>query len=125
MKKTNSFRALLGFLASDSGYSKWYQTIIWWETYRILYNLLMVVIGIGSIAIASIQVPFLYLLIAAGLNFGYTFLAILELLYKKDMLEEGNLKSLRKKHFISYFALSSIVVISFSVLLLSITRAAQ
>lgn len=58
----------------------WYQVILWWELRRIPYNLIMAGVGLLSMAVMAVNIPFVYVLMAVGLNVLYTGGWLLELL---------------------------------------------
>lgn len=93
--------------------NKWYKVLLVWELYRIPYNLLMIVFGLIGIAIASINVPLLYLLAGAAFNFFYTFLSSIDLYIQiKSKLDRS------WKIFGIYLGISAFIVIAVPAILL-------
>lgn len=98
------------FICSNAGFKKWYHTIIWWEMFRILYNGIMLFVGLVSSSIAAINIPIIYVLIALILNIFYCFLWITELYDKKELLQEKKIRKFRKKAFAIYLIFSILCV---------------
>lgn len=96
------------YIYSNDKFEKWYHTIIWWEIYRILYNGIMLIVGLISIAIASINIPLIYVLKALTLNLFYCLLWVTEISDKKELLKENKIKAFRTKAFGIYLILSII-----------------
>ena len=89
----------------------WYGTIIWWELIRILYNIIMAIIGFLSFYIAFFTVPIFYIFIDIILNLLFTIGWISELLdHRNSSRQERN--TFRKKFLIWYFVASVIVVLA-------------
>jgi|GEM_PF-2224116 len=107
---------LLDFIKSNQHFEKWYQKLLWWEVMRIPYNLIMLLLGIGSLAIAAVSIPALYFLIGLGLNFIYTFFGITEI-FNKELSTSQELKSHRKRNFFGYIIFSAVNVYSFPILI--------
>lgn len=106
------------YLFSNCNFERRYQTVLWWEIYRIFYNGLMLIIGIVSIAVAAINIPILYILMAFALNLVYCLLWIIELSDKKELIKKNKIKSFRIKSFVIYLIVSIICVSIIPILIL-------
>ena len=67
------------FLRVDPNRRKWFHLVLWWESRRLWYNLLMIVFGLLSFMISFITIPAYYILIGLSLNLYYTLGWILEI----------------------------------------------
>jgi hypothetical protein len=93
-------------------------TILWWEKRRLLYNDVMILVGIVSLCICAITIPIFYILIGLGLNVLYTLSWIIEIAIIRQMKSERASQIYAPAFFSSYLILSAISVVAFSFSLL-------
>lgn len=96
---------------------KWYEVILWWEIRRILYNLLMCLLGFASFFIGYVNIPLVYLVIGFGMNVVYTLGWVIELILKPYMSEQLKI-SFPKKAFIVYVIISTCFIFGIATYLL-------
>lgn len=97
---------------------KWYEIIIWWETRRILYNFVMLIVGFLSLYIGYVSIPLVYLVTGIGLNVLYTFGWIFELLLIQRQ-KDFDIKAKYPKHsFVLLLVFSTITVLGMSIALM-------
>ncbi len=97
---------------------RWYEIIIWWETRRIPYNVVMYFVGYLSFYICFVTIPLVYLVIGITLNIFYTFGWIIELLFINRGQNENRKLKYSKFTFVFYLISSSLFVLGIAVLLL-------
>jgi hypothetical protein len=90
---------------------RWYEVIWWWETRRIIYNVIMCSIGFASFYIGFVTIPLLYLVVGAALNVIYTLGWVTELVLIKKITNESIRLSYPTTAFIGYLALSAFFVL--------------
>ncbi len=66
-------------MTTATTHRKWYHVILFWELARILYNGLMIFVGIGSFRIGYVNIPLVYEIIGLLLNCFFTLSWIIEL----------------------------------------------
>jgi len=95
----------------------WYEIILWWESRRIPYNIVMYFIGLGSFYVGYVTITFVFLFIGFCLNVGYAFCWLIELTLLKRSNDMAKLRYPRIA-FISYLAFSTMLVFGFAIFLL-------
>jgi len=96
---------LIDFLKSNDYFQKWYQKLLWWEIMRVPYNLFMLLFGIGSLMIAALSIPILYILIGLGFNLVYSAFGIIEI-FSVESDNPKEIKRDRKRLFFGYLLFS-------------------
>ncbi|TAJ10438.1 hypothetical protein DMA11_19025 [Marinilabiliaceae bacterium JC017] len=96
----------------------WKQVIIWWETRRLLYNLILLVALYTSMLIIYVNIPLIYLVIVFFLNLIYTFGWICELVIIQKTFPVSTQKSYPKRIFLVYLLFSIFVIFGFQFMLL-------
>jgi hypothetical protein len=96
----------------------WWQIILWWELRRILYNLIMAVVGLVSMAIMAVSIPLIYVLIAVGLNVLYTGGWLTELLVRTLTQHPEWRQRFAPRAWLTYLVLSALVPLGFTTSLL-------
>jgi len=92
---------------------RWFVVLFRWELLRVIYNLVMIIAGGISVALASVTIPLVYLVIGVGLNIVYSFLWVVDL-----SIINKNGKSKSKTIFKYYTGLSIGLVFGFSFFIL-------
>lgn len=87
--------------------NKWYQTLLVWELYRIVYNLLIIGAGLVGLQFIYINVPLIYIFIGLIFNGAYTALWVIDLIIKRRYKIDCS-----KKIFIFYYLTSALIVIA-------------
>ena len=98
---------------------KWYQVILWWELRRLLYNLILVAVGVIGLFIVHISISLVYLLIGVMLNLVYTLGWLGELLIVRKLLSEQTQRAYPKRFFLIYLLGSILLFVVFQWFLLS------
>lgn len=96
---------------------RWYEVIWWWETRRIIYNVIMYSIGFASFYIGYVTIPLLYLVVGGALNGIYTLGWVTELVVIKKLTNESIRLSYPTYAFMGYLALSALFVLGIALLL--------
>ncbi len=112
----------LKFLTTDFSYNhktildmkKWYKILFHWELLRLLYNIIMLFVGVASILIANITIPLIYVIIGVLFNLGFSFLWIFDLIIIK-IFNRNYIRII----FIFYLLISIALVLGFSFHVLS------
>lgn len=90
----------------------WTRTIIWWETRRIFYNIVMIGSGYLRFYIGYVSIPLVYLVIGLGLNAVYTFGWLVEILPVKNLGSERLRTLYPNRAFIAYLIMSILFVLA-------------
>ena len=88
--------------------------IIWWEKQRIVYNLIMAVVGYASFFIGYMTIPLVYILIAINLNILFTASWILEVLFIRPFDSENVTNKYTWSFIVIFYGYSIISVLFFS-----------
>lgn len=91
------------------------EIIIWWEIRRVIYNIIMFIVGILSFFIGYITIPIIYILFAINLNVLYTFSWIVEIALIKG-INSNKLTIKYVKWFSILFYFYSIIAVLFYII---------
>jgi hypothetical protein len=104
-KNSNNFTSMNTTLFITT--NKWYQTLLVWELYRIVYNLLMIGAGLVGFIFIYVNIPLIYIFIGLIFNGVYTILWAIDLIIKRLYKIDYS-----KKIFIFYYLTSALFVIA-------------
>jgi hypothetical protein len=112
----DSYVRLLQIFGLSSYTSTWYHVIFWWEIARIPFNIIMLIVGVGSFQIAYVSIPLVYLAIGFLINIFFTLTWIVELSSATIVKKLGR-KKFRKYLFCGFLTVSVILVVVLCTLL--------
>jgi len=88
----------------------WWEILFWWELRRLLYNGIMAIVGLFSMAICAVNIPFIYALVALFLNLFYTLGWIIELGFINRKTDESIRLNYPRQFFLKYLTFSVLFV---------------
>jgi hypothetical protein len=96
-------------------YTTFLRTIGWWELNRIIYNILMFLVGILSFFIGYVTIPVIYVIIGLSLNILFTTSWILELIFIRPLKSDIITKKYTKIFVLVFYGYSTVAILLYSV----------
>jgi hypothetical protein len=96
-------------------YTTFLKTIGWWELNRIIYNILMLIVGFISFFIGYVTIPVIYVIIGLSLNILFTSSWILEIIFIRQSKSDNLTKKYTKIFILVFYGYSSLGILLYSI----------